>query len=122
MGETSIFSDPCFRSFTQILLNLVFRQVLRTKSNVQCDLRLTHMYARTMSFNLLPNDKILDKSKLEAFADDKLNIAKMTSSLFDGVENTVGKGENAGHQHFLLFPQCFPKPSSEGSLKIGILW
>ena len=23
------------------------------------------------------------------------------------VENIVGKGENAGYQHFLLFPQCF---------------
>ena len=23
------------------------------------------------------------------------------------VENVVGKGENAGDQHFLLFPQCF---------------
>ena len=22
-------------------------------------------------------------------------------------ENTIGKGENAGNQHFLLFPQCF---------------
>ena len=22
-------------------------------------------------------------------------------------ENMVGKGENAGYQHFLLFPQCF---------------
>ena len=22
------------------------------------------------------------------------------------LENIVGKGENAGHQHFLLFPQC----------------
>ena len=26
-------------------------------------------------------------------------------------ENIVGKGENAGHQHFLLFPQCFQKAS-----------
>ena len=25
------------------------------------------------------------------------------------VENVVGKGENAGYQHFLLFPQCFQK-------------
>ena len=25
------------------------------------------------------------------------------------VENIVGKGENAGNQHFLLFPQCFEK-------------
>ena len=23
------------------------------------------------------------------------------------LENTVGKGENAGNQHFLLYPQCF---------------
>ena len=23
------------------------------------------------------------------------------------LENTVGKEENAGNQHFLLFPQCF---------------
>ena len=27
------------------------------------------------------------------------------------VENIVGKGENAGYQHFLLFPLCFQKPS-----------
>ena len=26
-------------------------------------------------------------------------------------ENIVGKGENAGYQHFLLFPQCFQKAS-----------
>ena len=38
------------------------------------------------------------------------------------VENIVGKGENAGYQHFLLFPQCFQKPSDSGSLKVGILW
>ena len=40
---------------------------------------------------------------------------------FDRVENTVGKGENAGYQHFLLFPQCFLKPSSLGSLKVEIV-
>ena len=44
----------------------------------------------------------------------------MTISLCDRVENTVGKEENAGDQHFLLFPQCFPKPSSSGSLKVRI--
>ena len=25
----------------------------------------------------------------------------------EALENIVGKGENAGNQHFLLFPQCF---------------
>ena len=38
------------------------------------------------------------------------------------VENILGKGENAGYQHFLLFPKCFQKPSSLGFLKVGILW
>ena len=69
--------------------------------------------------NPLQNNKILDMNKLKAFADDKLNIAKMTISLFDRVEKPVGKGENAGYQHFLLFPQGFPKPSSLGSIKVG---
>ena len=27
----------------------------------------------------------------------------------DRIENIVGKGENAGYQHFLIFPQCFSK-------------
>ena len=73
-------------------------------------------------FNSLPNDKMLDLSKLKVFADDMIRIIKMTISLFGRVENTVGKGENAGYQHFLLFPQSFPKPSSLGSLKVGIVW
>ena len=48
-----------------------------------------------MWFNPFPND-ILDMIKLKAFADDKLNIAKMPISPFDRAENIVGKGENAG--------------------------
>ena len=40
---------------------------------------------------------MLDVAKLKAFADDKLNIAKMMISLYDGVQNTVGKGKNAGY-------------------------
>ena len=44
-------------------------------------------------------------TKLKEFADNKINIAKMMISLFDRVKNTAGKGENAGYQHFLLFPQ-----------------
>ena len=62
--------------------------------------------------NSLPNDKIL-----EAFADVKCNVGKLMISLFDEVENLVEKEENAGYQHFLLFPQCFPKPSSLGVVK-----
>ena len=28
------------------------------------------------------------------------------------LEKILGKGENAGYQHFLLFPKCFQKPPS----------
>ena len=52
--------------------------------------------------NTLPNDKLLDWSKLKAFADNKIKVLKMM--IF---ENIVGKGENAGYQHFLFIPQCF---------------
>ena len=54
----------------------------------------------------------LDRAKLEVFVGEKLNVTVMMISLLHGVENSVGKGENAGYQHFLLFPLYFPKPSS----------
>ena len=44
----------------------------------------------------IPNDKILDATKLKAFADDKLNVSKIMISVLDRVENTGGKGENPG--------------------------
>ena len=50
---------------------------------------------------------MVDLSKLKAFEDNKSNVAKMNIYLCDWLENIVGKGENAGYQHFLLFPQCF---------------
>ena len=36
---------------------------------------------------------------------DRENIGETLEK--KALENTVGKGENAGNQHFLLFPQCF---------------
>ena len=75
----------------------------------------------SVTFNPLPNHKFLDLSKLKAFADDKINVTKQ--KFFLGlVGNIVGKGENAGYQNFLLFPQCFQKKSFSRSLKVGILW
>ena len=71
--------------------------------------------------NSLPNGIILDWSKLKAFAGDKINVAEVVIPLSDRVENIVGKGENAGYQHFLLFPQCFQKPFFLGLLKVGIV-
>ena len=46
----------------------------------------------------------------------------MLISVFDRVENIVGKGENAGYPHFLLFPQCFEKASFPNTSKGVIVW
>ena len=45
-----------------------------------------------------------------SLADDKSNVVEKLISLFEREENIVGKAENAGNQHFLLFPKCFQKP------------
>ena len=57
----------------------------------------------------LPDYKILALSKLKAFADDNSNIYHNVKFFFHCVENIVEKGENAGDQHVLLFPQYFQK-------------
>ena len=41
----------------------------------------------------------------------------MAVFLLDRVENIVEKGENAGYQHFLPFPQCFTKVFFIGVVK-----
>ena len=52
------------------------------------------------------NKKNLDWSKLRASADYSINMICFVNGT---VENILGKGENAGYQYFLLFPQYFQK-------------
>ena len=42
--------------------------------------------------------------------------------VFHRTENIVGKEENAGYQHFPLFPQCFQKAFSSSASKAVIVW
>ena len=73
-------------------------------------------------FNPLPDDKILDSSKLKEFADDKFKFDETGRRLSKRVENTVGKGEIACYEQFLLFPQCFQKVCFPGASKDVIVW
>ena len=68
------------------------------------------------------DNKILSRTKLEAFAEHNFSVVQIMIYGLDWVENILGNGENAGYQHFLLFPQCFQKSSSWRSLKAGTLW
>ena len=46
----------------------------------------------------------------------------MAEKLFKPVENTVGKGEIARYEHFLLFLQCFQKACFPGTSKDVVVW
>ena len=59
--------------------------------------------------SLFPKRQILDPSKPKEFADDNLEFDENGEGLPKGEENTVGKGEIAHYEQFLLSPQCFQK-------------
>ena len=52
---------------------------------------------------------MLDPSKLKEFADDNFKVDENGRKFFKWIENTVGKGEIARYEQFLLFPKCFQK-------------
>ena len=64
----------------------------------------------------------LNWSKFKAFADDKIIVRQKLKLVLGRVENIVGKGENTGLQHFLLFPLCFQKLSFPEVLKVRLVW
>ena len=66
--------------------------------------------------------QILDSSKLKEFADDNFKFDENGRKLSKQVENTVGKGEIACYEQFLLFPQCFQKTCFPEVSKGVIVW
>ena len=65
----------------------------------------------------LPNDSIVDSSRFKALEDEKLDMTQKLKFALGRVENILFKGENAGYQHFLLFPQYFQEAIFSRSLK-----
>ena len=59
--------------------------------------------------NPFPSDKFFNKSKLKEFADDNFEFDENGRWFSKRVENTVGKGEIARYEQFLLFPLCFQR-------------
>ena len=52
---------------------------------------------------------MLDSSKSKESADNKFKPDENGRKFSKWVENTVGKGEIARYEQFLLFSQCFQK-------------
>ena len=54
-----------------------------------------------------PKRQILDSSNLKGFVDYNFKFNENGRKFSKPIENTVGKGEIARYEQFLLFPQCF---------------
>ena len=77
----------------------------------------------SIGLNSLPNDRILDQSNfLKVFAAKNINWSEELKFVVERVENIVGKGENAGDQHFTPFPTMFSKALFSWSIKVGTVW
>ena len=64
---------------------------------------------------------------MKQFADDNFEFDENGRKFSKRVENTVGKGEIARYEQFLLFPQCFLKrlvlqtPKNQGLFGKGLI-
>ena len=63
----------------------------------------------TVNRKPFPKRQILHSTKLKEFADDNFKFDENGRKFSKTVENTVGKGEIACYEQFLLFPPCFQK-------------
>ena len=71
--------------------------------------------------NVLPDKEFFYSTKLQAFADNRLNGFQKMFTTFGRVENIVGKGEVLVTSIFSVSPQYFHKPSILGLLKLDCL-
>ena len=65
---------------------------------------------------------MLDPSKLKDFADNNFHFDENDRKFSKPVENTVGKGEIARDEQFLLFPQCFQRTCAADTFKPRLVW
>ena len=68
------------------------------------------------------NNTILGHPISKNFIDNIINLIANFTFIFQRIQNIAGKGENAGYQHFLPFPQCFRNVPLLELLKVGIIW
>ena len=71
-------------------------------------------------FNPFPCIRILDKTKLKAFVDNKLNVTKMVISVFDRVEKIMGTREIACTINFSFSHNVFKRLLSQTRQKVSL--
>ena len=66
-------------------------------------------FENIVGINPFPKRQVLESYRLKEFADDNFNVDENGRKFSKWIESTVGKGEIARYEQFLLFPQCFQK-------------
>ena len=85
--------------------------VHRTKFKANAHCRLT-VFQKT-HFRLFQTERVCRR---------QFQIDENGRNLWKWVENTVGKGEIARNEQFLLFPQCFQNTRTADTWKPGLAW
>ena len=67
----------------------------------------------------MSDDEISALPKMTAYADGHFILAQVVRFFCEIIENIMGKGENTGYQHFLLFPNVLKKISSQEHQKVS---
>ena len=79
------------------------------------------LHGSSLVLQPITRQQILDSSKLKKFADHNFKFDENGRKLSKQVENTVGKGEIAHFEQFLLFP-VFSKGFFPGASKGVVVW
>ena len=87
-----------------------FPTMFSTLSKTEITIFVTFNLLSAQAFNMIWS-KILQTT---------IQFDKNGRELSERVENTVGKGEMARYEPFLLFPQCFQKAFSQGRQKVSL--
>ena len=85
-------------------------------------LQRTNRCSIMLLFLTLPQTKSLHFCQLEEFPDNSFELDENGRKFSKSVKNTLGKGEIARYEQFLLFPHCFQKIDTADTLKQGPYW
>ena len=96
-----------YRAASLIIHELGIRNLMQIMLSTKGDCQGSLSCLATRHCQPFPKQQILDSSDLKEFADDSFIFHENGRKLSKKEENTVGKGEIACYEQFLLFPHVF---------------
>ena len=116
MEKGEIAQDEQFHLFPRCFLCNLYLKILK-KTQFNCRLQRLLIWEDLKMpimewVNLFPNDKLWTLPNWKSLRTTIFKVDENGKKFTKRVENTVGKGEIARDEQFLLFPQCFQKAST----------